>query len=337
MSRTLATGKETAKVIHGTSFTPHSPVEMRLDLSARARSVTALPRPKPLPIERPIGPVFPGARVQWRDWELRRSVDGGAADFASAQNLLVSQWYAGVEAEITTATGIFGGEDECAYLGLGREGKPKTQPQKGRYRNVGNDEGLIGVRMSWATNAVRTVARYARILIENWVYRAQAASSQIDEGRVTRIVNLIRRVAHRASALVRAPRSGNDGADADWDCVLRGLKALAAAVKRRHRQSPLVEQWKNGGGYAQLVSLESVATEIEARWHQCQKGKRSKQLKEVKQWAKEAPASVAHNATKLKSGAVPITASATKAHRGEACCQDAADKGVLEWANHWKS
>ena len=337
VSKTLCSGDVRARVMHGTSFKPHSPVEMIVDLKVRSCDVAALPRPKPFPIARPIGPVLPGARLKWEQWDMREMVHDRVAKFADVQTDVLRQWYAGVEAEISSAMGVFGCADETAYLGLGGENKPINQPQKGRYRHVDTNDGLIGVRMSWTTNALRMVTRYGRMLIDNWLYRKQAEASQHEVERTNAILNQLRRVGNRASALIRAPKGKTEGFEKAWHDIERGLKALAGVAIRKHRRDPVIEQWRIGIGFLELGKIEQVALELEAKWHEILTTKRKSQIKEVKQWARNAPASIAHGATKQNIGWVPISASAAKGHLGEAREQVAADSGINEWASTWQA
>ncbi len=65
------------------------------------------------------------------------------------------------------------------------------------------------------------------------------------------------------------------------------------------------------------------------------RGKRSKQIRVVRAWARTAPLKTAHAVTKSPDVVSRLSASASKSHLGEMTAQGAADHGLREWSRPW--
>ena len=164
ISRSLLKGDEEASVMHGYGFETHLPVGVVLNLRNRKQWVDVLPRPKPFPIEQLVGPMPPGALVEWGKWSTRREIDSGARDFDEDTQKLLLEWYAGAEVEVSTRVGIFGTDEETNFSGIGLHADPQKRLRSGRYRDVTHEDGLLGVRLSWMTGAMGTAVRYAQTI-----------------------------------------------------------------------------------------------------------------------------------------------------------------------------
>ena len=115
-----------------------------------------LSRPKPLPIERPIGPQRPGIAIDWGRWEeVKRFEDYSGGTNGTAA---LTTWFAGAEAELTTKYGLARTEEESAVLGLGCKSKEVWCHPRGRFRDVPDELGILGHRLALAAKALRMVA-----------------------------------------------------------------------------------------------------------------------------------------------------------------------------------
>ena len=265
ISTSLLSGNEEASVTHGLQFTPHIPVQVRLTTGARRSTIDVLPRPRPLPVERPIGPVFPGATIDWEHWRQRRRVQEGCEDFANCQTELLTTWYAGAEAELTTVMGLFGDEDESAYLGLGRTRGIQKQPQRGKYRDVTFDMGMLGVRLSWSSNALRTAARYARIMHGAWE-RSGNEDGQRERDTIWILSKQLWAIGNRARAMAGEKRKVAAEDRPEWEQVWIALDELARLCSKRGTDEPLVGLWSSGRGYDKVDRLNAVAKQTEKAW-----------------------------------------------------------------------
>ncbi len=166
VSRSLGKSVRKVEVLHGSRLTPHLPVRLTMDLGVQLVTSMVIPRPRPLPVDRPIGPQLPGAWIDWEGWRMRHGEMLSTENSASNRNMehLFKCWYAGAEAELNTKFGIFGTELEGEYLGMGSFREPEERVERGRYRDTPMELGLLGHRLAWASRALSTAVRYAQWL-----------------------------------------------------------------------------------------------------------------------------------------------------------------------------
>ena len=149
------------------------------------------------------------------------------------------------------------------------------------------------------------------------------------------MTDFLKRAGFRAKALYKEDKKSKIEDSEAWRIVDKGLRALAEVVQHRHRRRPLAELWQRGEGLQHAQRHLDIANEIEKEWTRVQERCRKAKVKEAKAWAAEAPARIAHLATKLTQGVIPTTASAIKKATGESNIQRAADIGATQWAKTW--
>ena len=334
ISKSLLQGDERPRVLHGLGFQPHFPVEVTLNLGKKVTMVNVLPRPRPLPIDPPIGPQFPGAKVQWDDWYNRIAVETGQELFEDVQDTVVLEWYAAAELETISRSGLFDDEQEPYHMGLGTVKQPVSRPARGRFSRVPDEAGLIGARLSWITCNLRVCARYAKMMADAWRDPEAWAGSEKLRNRFSRMAVQLWRIGRHAQSLLYSKRGKCRGSDAEMKAVHAGLKTLAEVARPRHRQPPLHHMWQNAKGTWHIWRFERLANDIDVILAALLRRQRKQDAKAVRAWAATAPASAAHKATKLPKGSRPITASARK-HVNEPNPQLAADRGIEEWGDAW--
>ena len=310
-----------ASVLHGSVLATHLPVAIRLNARRPVTHVTRLTRPKPLPIDRPIGPQLPGIHVQWQSWNSLAKVEGSRHFDETKFSAAVESWYAGAECELNTVFGNARVDSEGQYLGLGMQPVEVSALEQGRFRSVPDELGLIGHRMAWAARGLRILQAYGPC----W-------ESQRDPEA---ILHLWGAIGHRAAAFLREPRTRSNHLEAEA-ALRRGLQLLAAVVRPHHGQPPsifgLIE-----GDTRSSVRAGMLSKEIEHHQHGLAVARRRKTAEEARQWARSATISAGHRVTKAPSGTVPLTASANKSHRGGSSAQEAADAGIAEWCGPWQA
>ncbi len=342
VSRCFAPQVREVRVLHGSRLTPHHPVRLSIDMNTRPSTSTVLPRPRPLPVERPIGPTFLGAWIKWDDWREEytgRGVDGCTHDQGGeidGQRLddAIKTWYAGAEAELNSKFGVFGAPHEHEYLGLGSFQEPVGRIDRGRYRDTPIELGLLGHRLAWTARALSTAIRYS-----GWLIKGDLEKHPNDKR--AKLALQLRRLGHRAEAYRLERPARNDERRPEehesWANLRIALAHLAEMALRRHRKPPLVESWLQGRGGEAVDRLRQQEEVILSTTDTIAKRRRRKEQDATKQWAKQAPIAVAHKATKTPSGAIGFTASARKDHLGETSAQKAADKGLSEWGPTWEA
>ncbi len=331
----------TATAIYGCRFSPHIPVRLRLTTPHSRREVQRLAVPRPLPVSRPIGPQPPGCRVDWSGWAQRsglaadQSGNDISADLPTVEAALES-WFAGFEAELFTVFGVYGSPGETAYSGIGSLPEVVAGSGQGRFRDVHDDGGTIGHRLAWAAKALHQVASAA----ERVRRAAAAAMTESERQRNDRIIDIIRRLGHRAEAFLREVPKLNfdiDGAhDAEAEAALRrSLRYLAAAIRPRRGERPLIWQWMNGDGLQAITEARGLHHETELVLEKRMRTARGRVLAAARRWARMASLGESHAATKDRDASIAYSASSDKGHRGEATPQLAADRGLREWSVSW--
>ncbi len=333
--------KPTATAIYGCKFSPHVPVRLRLTTSHTRREVQRLAIPRPLPACRPVGPQPPGCRVDWEGWAHRNGLDAASIDNASAADMprleaALDSWYAGVEAELLTIFGLFGSPAESTYSGIGRVPKVVASAGQGRFRDVHDDGGVVGHRLAWAAKALHQVASAAAKVRR----AAEGHMTEDDRRHCERYIDIIKRLGHRADAFRREVPKLNFNIDGQQDvesetALKRAFRYLAAALRPRRGEHPLLWQWLNGSGTRAIAEAHQLHAETETILERRMRTARSRALKAARRWARLASLGASHAATRPRDTALAFSASADKGHRGEASPQAAADKGLREWATPW--
>ncbi len=300
------------------AFSPHAAVVLRMNLARSSEISYRLAQPRVLPIEPPTGPLLPRSEeVDWEGWttelDQRQAVD--------VQKLGedVATWAAGAEVELLDALGI-PMEERVHYLGIGDEARVVGTSGKGRFREVADDMGLTGQRLDWAVRGARLLAAAA----------AAAPGSRDQQKRL----EVCHRISCRAAAFLReARRRVPREAERDFhDTTLHLLAALARARLWRHGRPPLLTRLINGASVDQRHQLDQLVAMGASSFEQFAQWRRRLAVRARRKCAAEADLRTAHRALMGSEFVSRRTASADKAHMGEATDKRAADCGMIEWA-----
>ncbi len=345
-------------------FKPHYPVIMTLRLAKRGRPVKRVARPRALAIERPIGPQLPGVQVNWDEWAAKKCKgDDGIPSMGQVEGLL-SEWYAGAEAELMSTFGLYDSPAEVHHLGIGMAVRIVNGQAKGRFRNTDDKLGLIGHRLSWSAGCLSAlekaaphVARYgdevrrSASLPRNWsgfehlgraIFRNLSRRGATEDGRTLPPIpqedDMLRRMGHHADALHRRGRGHERVDDADACRVLsHALEVIASMARSSSDSIPLIDKL-----YLGIVDCNHIAEEVRTLREQVDiqikllAARRKKvELEGTRRWAQRAPLAVAHRVTKPTEFCGTFSASAKKGHLGADSPQAAADEGAEEWGQGW--
>jgi hypothetical protein len=242
VSRALLAKGWTVDVVHGCRCSPHLPVELVLG-GCEISPELCLKRPKPLPIERPIGPQRPGITIDWERWGEMTTFERGGEGSSEA----LESWFAGAEAELATKFGLARTAEEAVVLGIGRKPEEVWCQPRGRFRDVPDELGMLGHRLAWAAKALRMVA---------------AACGAIEAG--DEAIGYIRQaiaVGKRAAAFVT--EIGGEATRPDYGTLKKGLRWLAGLARRTHGADPVVLELLLGGTGPVRVKAELLADEID--------------------------------------------------------------------------
>ncbi len=283
-----------------------------------------LARPRPLPPDRPYGPMPAGFHVDWTGW-----LEGGGDEVFSLERAaeLTDAWYAGAECEINTVYGVARTDDEVAHLGLGLPTR-EVEGCMGRYRHSPDELGIVGHRLTWMARALAAFVRHARAVK--------------DGGWATWQMDILSRLGQRARAFTLDKKE-------KWWCypdpevleALREAMRFAASWIRPVHGRPAVLRHLATDARADVEAWVTIAEELEktiiGAYLSVATARKKKEEKEVRKWAKSASTSAAHRATRDRSSGTGFSASADKKHTGERTPQAAADAGVLEWSCPWRA
>ncbi len=153
-------------------------------------------------------------------------------------------------------------------------------------------------------------------------------------------IDIIRRISHRATAFIRELPKISDFTDGAVDyraheVLKHSLKLLAAAIRPRRGDRPLLWQWANGEGRWAIAELRTSKQEADDALIRHMAATRRRQRTAAVKWARRASIGESHAATKSRDTSLSFSASADKGHRGESSPQAAADKGLAEWSRDW--
>ncbi len=348
-------------------FRPHYPVIMTLRLACRGKTVRRIVRPRALPIERPTGPQLPGARVDWADWR-RRNWEGGQ-DQPRADDLerLMTEWYAGAEAELTSTFGLYDTPEEVSHLGMGAAVRIVEGQAKGRFRDSDDKLGLVGHRLSTAARSLSVFCSAARKLtcygnavraaagLPNTWFGAEHVGRNIFRGLERRGITAdgnplpqaphelddLRRMGHYAAALIKRREFDLElerGEDRQAYEVLSEALRFIAHLAREHGDSlPLLDLMCLGS--VDVDRMIAIAAELRDRTDEQMKmlaiRRKKVEMEGTKRWAQRVPLAVAHRVTRPTDYCGAHSASANKKHLGEETPQGAADHGADEWGPGW--
>ncbi len=207
-----------------------------------------------------------------------------------------------------------------------------------RFRDVRSEEGLLGHRAAWTSQALHLLAWHGQELEE--------------KGLDSDAADLIQRYAHRARALRKGWRAeveklmqGGSTFDDDankmqrvqdlCDAVGKGLLFLTKLVSKWHRKQSGLVLLTTGKGGSLIQEAANLRDDISRLAEKFARDRRNREIKEARRWARAAPPKLAHRATKRAESETRKSASASKHHHGERAPQEAADKGMQEGANMW--
>ncbi len=234
----------------------------------------------------------------------------------------LTTWMAGAEVELMGSLGI-PPEDHIGYMGMGLPVKVVEASGQGRYREVADELGLVGQRLDWAVKGVRIVVA---------AMRAPPDSEEQWKKR-----DACNRISHRAAALLGEARRARPRDDEReyYEVVIKLMTTLDRIRLWRHGRAPLLTRMLAGVSSAQLddmiglAQLGADAIEKLATW------RRRAAIRARRKFAAAADLRTAHRVTRAPNFVGRKTASANKGHLGEASNQDAADRGLTEWAPAW--
>ncbi len=350
VSRTLVQGGWNIRPLHGCLFRPHVPIVLEITLQDEPAVMRRLVQPRLLPIEKPAAEQSPTIVIDWNRWkgpqEVSEALDQDKGNQVSAITRAAETWCAGAEAELLSAFGLAGQEDEPHYLGIGRPHKIIEERARSRYRDVSDSEGLLGHRLEWTLKSLN-LARDLGDLIRAGVGRTSPlGKTDITVNTIDRHVDTLSRIGHRAMAFAREkpPRaSGAVDAEACWPAVRRGLHLLAHLVRTTHRRRPLLLQWRQGQGEGnerkvdRLTDFDAAIAELTNLQARYMAEKRRKARRALRHWVATAEDHVGHRTTKASEATLVYSASSSKEHLGEPNPQAAADRGSQEWKPVWRA
>ncbi len=329
VSKSLLVGGWSVETVHGCLFSPHVPVILRLKVGKARTPVRRLARPRPLAPDRPAGPMPAGFNVDWGTWDTIKDSDGDCGDFdIQRATQATEEWFAGAECELLSVYGVARTNDEIAYMGIGLPAREVQGSNMGRFRDVAEELGIVGQRLTWIARALAAFARHAQAAHEN--------------GLASWHMGVLTRFGHRGRAFLEDKRElwRRYHDDFTTDIISNALRFIAAWVRSVHRRPPILSALVRGSG-ADVGQWTAAAAVHEAWAVEALIGvaaeRRHKQIAEVKCWAKAASLAAAHSATKDNAGGIGYSASANKKHAGERTAQIAADAGVVEWSGPWRA
>ncbi len=328
VSRSLVGDGTSADTDPSGAFSPHVAVRLTLALARGEGSYRRLSQPKLLPIERPIGPIqTPEFLVDWQQWDKGRrpggkdhNIDDTGQDATIDE--LTQEWYAGAELELLQLHGI-NYRDGAAHMGIGRASVVVQTTGRGRFRNVADDLGLLGQRLTWTAKAL-------------WVM-VSAMASPLDSAARNGYLSLAAAMAPRARAFRRELlRKAPGMADGPLlTKLLNGLNLMGRAGLQVRGVFALIIRLKYCNYPDQLTRFRDMYDDINGSLLGVAERRRKKALKATRRWARNAADKLAHRATKRAEVSTIKSASSMKHHAGELTNQRAADMGILEWGQIW--
>ncbi len=328
----------TVRAIYDTRLATHAPVELKLGSKKLRAEGFRLARPRQLPAARPTGPQQAQGKVNWENWQtinvLENNVAGYDEELAAKAT---EEWLAGAEKELLGQFDIPETE-QGPFLGMGTPPRMIRGGQGTRFRDVRSEEGLLGHRAAWTSQALHLLTWHGDDIRNKGLDSEEA--------------DLIQRHASRARALrknwqneVTQIQIGGNTVDDDpsktqhieqlCTCINKGLLFLTKLGSRWHRRPPGLVQLAIGKGDHLLNEAANIRDEISRAAEKFARDRRNRELKTARYWARSAPAKLAHRVTKKAESEVKKSASSSKCHQGERTPQEAADKGMREWAQMW--
>ena len=320
MSRGLLDGGWTVRAIYGARLTTHLPVELRIAGGGLGATNMVVRRPRPLPIDRPVGPQLPGIKIEWDSWAPHAAANGGFDEDRFAH--MVELWYAGAECELNTACGRAAVNDEASSLGLGRAATTYRAPVRGKFRDVADELGVLGHRLAWAAKWLRTVQAYG----------VSAGTHGLAPQQVLTLLG-----ASAKAAGFAAEKWHNIDDDSTVRSLRNGMRWLAALGRPCKDRRPLIVRLEVGSAHAEIEQACKLASCVEAELFALANRRRKQAVRETTEWASAATKGIGHRVTKPIEPVRAATASATKGHLGETTPQKAADCGIAEWSGPWQA
>ncbi len=323
VSKALLGEGATAEIDPSGAFSPHVAVRLVLPLPRENVGVRSLRQPRPLPVTRPIGPLqVPEFIIDWENWDSARrkgeQPDNDSAPLAG----LTREWFAGAEVELIEAFGMNYDEGE-QHWGLGQAAVTIQSRSRGRFRNVADELGLVGQRLSWTAKALWTIIA--------------AMGSVIGSEHRNRFLGIAAAMAPRARAFRRELQSKPQGSldKTHTDILITALHAVGRADLQVHGVIPLLTRLKYVDSQQHLIRFRELYNTVNTVLLDVASLRRKRAVQATRQWARTVSDKQAHRATKKPEVAILKSASADKHHRGEMSDQSAADQGIAEWGGIW--
>ncbi len=238
----LATRGWTVRAACACAFSPHHPAVMELAVAKRSGTFSRLVVPRPLQVYLPMGPRLPTRRrIQWTGWETGERIAGMMKDEADTDAIqeVTSTWFAGAEVELLDVMGINDREADY-YKGIGLPARVIEDAVEARYRDVPDEAGKVGHRLSWAAKGIHLI-----IIL---------AETTNDEVKRNKIDVTLRAVSNRAVAMRRELIKVKyaEGDEEAEQILRRAFDLLVSMNKWVHRRPPAAARIQCGGGKDEL-------------------------------------------------------------------------------------
>ncbi len=303
------------------SFSPHVAVRLALPIAKAAGMHRRLCTPRLLPVHPPIGPLqVPHYRIDWHGW--LRSAEHADSKGDPPLTSLAEEWFAGAEVELIERHGM-DLRDAAAYSGIGKSGTTVHDNRVGRYRNVADDVGLTGQRLSWAAKALWTVISAMCTPI----------SSRAREGYLSLALPMSSRARAFRHEIINRPSMAENMEHVS--ILVSALQLLGKAGLQVRGIPPLIVRLRHCDYVAKLDEFKAMYNMVNAALALVNEQKHKRALRMARAWARTASDKAVHRATKRPEVAARKSASGDKAHRGELTDQAAAEHGMREWGGIW--
>ncbi len=298
-------------------FSPHKAVMLDIQIRRTRATCQRLAKPRSYPPDIPHGPTPAGIIIEWGEYDQGQNIE---------YNL--NNWYAGIECEVATMYGTAGTEDEVAYMGMGLTPRLVSDGACGRFRNVPDELGLIGQRLTWVSRGLAV-----------WLRVGNRISNGADADKLT---DTLWRIGHRAIAFAceEKRRKHTEELEHFQSSLKEALTFMATWSRTVRGARPAIARWINGDTNTrqQLTAIAELhETTINDALSKLRDARLARKTKEVGEWCRAATLKCAHRITRPLELPCGYSASATKHHRGERTAQLAANAGIKEWGRVWRA
>ncbi len=346
VANTLIRDGYRVRPLWGCCFRPHVPILLELHMNARVPMVRRLRQPRLIPREPPIGPVPLGIAIDWSKWDGNARTyhckdHGGKRD--SEENSILhnveyamEEWFAGAEVELLNWQGLVDTEVESQFIGLGMPLRETEAPERGRFKHVPNELGILGHRMDWVIRGLNLYLAVGRAVVDRARARADGTEDRQEwPCRLQLRLRALRSVGYRAVAFRKEEQRADEDSAAFWPLVREGLTYLSHVVRSQHGVEATARAWIAGRGEDRIEAASGCLQRLTSALTRLANKRRSKAIAKTKAWVKQQGDHVGHRCTKMKDDASIKSASADKSHLGEGNDQEAADAGARDWNRIW--